>query len=147
MSAVSVARPRRRACLEKTLGWPGFDRAHGGDMRQAHWIMLTCLALGFAGCALTVGNTEGLLEQAGFRKIPADTPKRAEHLQTIRPRQLIQRKSDGKLYYVYADPDYCKCMYVGSEGAYGTYKTLVQSQDEAMALREEREEENIQGDK
>jgi hypothetical protein len=38
-------------------------------------------------------------------------------------------------------------MYVGSESAYATYKTLVQQQDEAMALREERDSENFQGDK
>ena len=38
------------------------------------------------------------------------------------------------MYYVYADPDYCKCMYVGSESAYATYKTLVKGQDEAMAV-------------
>jgi len=116
-------------------------------MRFTHRIMLIGLAVGLGGCALTVGNTEGLLDQAGFRKVPADTPKRAEHLQTIRPHQLIQRKTDGKLYYVYADPDYCHCMYVGSESAYAKYQTLVQRQDAAMALREEREEENVQGDK
>jgi hypothetical protein len=62
--------------------------------------------------------------------------------------KLIRRKSgDGKAYYVYADPNYCQCMYVGSESAYATYKTLVKEQDEAMALQEEREHENVQGDK
>jgi len=103
------------------------------------------LVFGLGGCALTVGNTEGLLTQAGFSQLPADTPQRAEHLQTLRPHRLIRRKADGKSYYVYADPDYCKCLYVGSESAYATYKTLVQRQDEAMALREEREEESVQG--
>jgi len=38
-------------------------------------------------------------------------------------------------------------MYVGSESAYAAYKTLVQQQDEAMALREEGDSENFQGDK
>jgi hypothetical protein len=90
-------------------------------MRPTHRITLIGLVLGLSGCALTAGDTEGLLEQAGFRKVPADTPKRAEHLQTIRPHQLIQRQTDGKLYYVYADPGYCKCLYVGSENAYATY--------------------------
>ena len=62
--------------------------------------------------------------------------------------KLIRRRSgDGKAYYVYADPNYCQCMHVGSESAYATYKTLVQQQDEAMALQEEREHENFQGDK
>jgi hypothetical protein len=62
--------------------------------------------------------------------------------------KLIRLKSgDGKPYYVYADPNYCQCMYVGSESQYATYKTLVQQQDEAMALQEEREHEDFQGDK
>ena len=44
-------------------------------------------------------------------------------------------------------PTICECMYVGSESAYATYKALVQQQDEAMALQEERDSENFQGDK
>jgi hypothetical protein len=114
-------------------------------MRLARPITMAGLAFVLGGCALTVGNTEGLLSQAGFKKVAADTPQRAEHIQTLRPHRLIRRKSDGKSYYVYADPDYCQCLYVGSESAYATYKTLVQRQDEAMALREEREEEDVQG--
>ena len=116
-------------------------------MRQLLWIALISLTLGLEACGLAVGNTEFLLSQAGFRKVPADTPQRAEHLQTVAAHKLIRRKSDGKAYYVYADPSYCKCMYIGSESAYATYKTLVQQQDEAMALQEERESENFQGDK
>jgi hypothetical protein len=99
------------------------------------------LGLAVGGCAIGVGSTEGLLTQAGFRKVPADTPKRAEHLQTMRPHRLIRRTSDGKAYYVYGDPDYCKCLFVGSESAYATYRTLVRQQEEAIALQEERSEE------
>jgi 16S rRNA G966 N2-methylase RsmD len=116
-------------------------------MRPTPWIVLIGVTLGLGACGLAAGNTEVLLSQAGFRKVPADTPQRAEHLQTLAARKLIRRKSDDKVYYVYADPDYCKCMYVGSESAYATYKTLVQQQDEAMALQEERDSENFQGDK
>jgi hypothetical protein len=116
-------------------------------MRSTRRTTMAGLAFLLGGCALTVGNTEGLLSQAGFKQVPADTPQRAEHIQTLRPNRLVKRTSGGKSYYVYADPDYCKCMYVGSESAYATYKTLVKGQDEAMALREERQEEDVQGDK
>ena len=109
--------------------------------------LLIVFSLGLCACGLAVSNTEYLLSQAGFRKIPADTPQRAEHLQTVAAHKLIRRKSDGNAYYVYADPDYCQCMYVGSETAYATYKTLVRQQDEAMALQEERESEHVEGDK
>jgi hypothetical protein len=108
-------------------------------------VAVICLAIELGGCALTVRNTEGLLTQAGFKQIPADTPQRAEHVQTLRPHRLIKRKSDGKSYYVYADPDYCKCLFVGSEGAYATYRTLVARQEEAMALEEQRDAEQFEG--
>lgn len=41
------------------------------------------LIVALGGCVLAVGNTESLLTRAGFKQIPADTPKRAEHLQTL----------------------------------------------------------------
>jgi hypothetical protein len=116
-------------------------------MRPMLWIALMGLTLGLGACGLAVSNTEVLLSEAGFRKVPADTPQRAEHLQTMAAHKLIRRQSDGKPYYVYADPAYCQCMYVGSESAYATYKTLVQQQDQAMALQEQRDSENFQGDK
>jgi hypothetical protein len=114
-------------------------------MRPTARIAVIGLALALAGCAVTVRNTETLLAQAGFKKVPADTPRRAEHLETMRAHRLIKRTSDGKTYYVYGDPQYCKCLYVGSESAYATYRTLVRSQEEAMALQEEREAESVEG--
>jgi len=123
-----------------------------GKVRRMRWRLTGALigaALVLSACGLKVSNTEYLLSQAGFRKVPADTPQKAEHLQTVASHKLIRRKGvDGKApYYVYADPNYCQCMYVGNESQYATYKTLVQQQDEAMALQEEREHENFQGDK
>ena len=101
--------------------------------------------IGLGGCAISVGNTEGLLEHAGFRKVPATTPQQVQHLQTVAPRKLIRRQGDKGPYYIYADPSYCKCMYVGSPSDYSTYKQLVRNEEEAMALEEQREEENVQG--
>jgi len=94
------------------------------------------LGLAFGGCAVAVGNTEALLSQAGFRMISADTPQRAEQLHALAAHQLIGRTTDGRAEYVYADPKYCKCMYVGSESAYAEYKSLVQAQEAVRAYRE-----------
>ena len=119
-------------------------------MRWRLTVGLIGTALVLSACGLKVSNTEYLLSQAGFRKVPADTPQKTEHIQTVAAHKLIRRKGvDGKApYYVYADPNYCQCMYVGSESQYATYKTLVQQQDEAMAaLQEEREHEDFEGDK
>ena len=116
-------------------------------MRSAHWIAVVGLVAGVGGCAVAVDTKEGMFAQAGFRKIPADTPQRIAHLETIRPHRLIKRSTDGKTYYVYADPDQCRCLYVGSEAAYAKYKTLVQRQEDAMALEEARQEEAVEGAK
>ena len=117
-------------------------------MRSIRWITVIGLGLagGLGGCAFAVSNTESLLTQAGFRKLPADTPKRVEHLQTVAPHRLIKRTTDGKSYYVYADPSHCKCLFVGNERAYATYKTLVTSQQEAAVLEEQRHEESARAD-
>ncbi len=108
------------------------------------WIAMMTLTSALAGCALATQNTETLLSQAGFRKLPADTPKRAEHLQTLAPHKIIRRTTDGKSYYVYADPSNCKCLYVGNESAYAAYKGLAAAQ-QAAYLQEEREQEAFEG--
>ena len=61
------------------------------------------------------------------------------------PHKLIRRTADGKAYYVFADPSSCKCLYVGSEDAYAKYKALVQRQEDAAYLEEQRQEESFQG--
>ncbi|HEY7041193.1 MAG TPA: hypothetical protein VID28_20150 [Methylomirabilota bacterium] len=63
--------------------------------------------------------TQQLLAAAGFRKKVADTPEKLAHLETITPaRRLVTHRWDGRLYYVYADPETCKCLYVGSPDQY-----------------------------
>src|SRR5262245_17552038 len=82
------------------------------------------IALGLSACA-TVAGTESLLSQAGFRQVPADTPQKLAHLRTLPEHRLISRDHQGKKYYVYADPDNCKCLYMGTPAQYQTYRNLV----------------------
>ncbi len=89
------------------------------------------LGLGVAGCASTIVQTENLLGQAGFRRLPADTPAKVAHLETLPPRKLVGRAHQGKKYYVYADPGECKCLYIGSPSQYQTYQRLLQTQQAA----------------
>jgi len=64
-------------------------------------------------------TTQQLLAAAGFQKKVADTPEKLAHRETIIPaRRLIAHRRDGRLYYVYADPDPCKCLYVGNPAQY-----------------------------
>ncbi|MCI0546267.1 MAG: hypothetical protein L0027_03180 [Candidatus Rokubacteria bacterium] len=103
------------------------------------------LAVGTAavlgGCGVAALNTESLLDRAGFRKLPADTPEKTGHLDTLPARTFVRRSQGGKSYYVYTDPSYCKCLYVGTPEQYARYQGLAQQQQAETEAVEAREEE------
>ena len=93
---------------------------------QLRWsAMAIGLVLGLAACATTTG-TESLLAQAGFRQLPADSPQKVAHLQTLPERRLVARTYQGKKYYVFSDPNGCKCLYIGNPAQYQAYRGLLQ---------------------
>ena len=99
-----------------------FDRVtfvHRSVVRAFLTMLPLVMGLGLSACATTAGpSTVDLLSQAGFRKVPADTPQKVAHLQTLPDRRLVARKYQDKKYYVYTDPQGCKCMYVGNAAQY-----------------------------
>ncbi|HXJ81841.1 MAG TPA: hypothetical protein VMS64_24555 [Candidatus Methylomirabilis sp.] len=93
---------------------------------RRQWTIAVGIALTMTACATATQNTEALLSQAGFRQLPADTPQKVSHLQTLPERKLIGRTYQGKKYYVYSDPEGCKCLYIGNPEQYKIYQGLVQ---------------------
>src|SRR5262252_8630655 len=95
--------------------------------------LLLALALGMTACATTATGpkTEDLLSQAGFKQMPADTPQKVAHMQTLPDHRLIARNYKGKKYYVYSDPDGCKCVYVGTPAQYQSYRSIARQQQQA----------------
>jgi len=65
------------------------------------------------------------LEDMGFVMRAADTPAQIERLRLLPPRTFVARTKNGRRYYLYADPDYCKCAFVGNEMAMKNYRDLV----------------------
>jgi len=65
------------------------------------------------------------LEDMGFIMRPANTPAQIERLRLLPPRSFVTRSKDGKRYYLYADPDLCKCVFVGDALAMKNYLALV----------------------
>jgi len=121
-------------------------------MRAFATILPLALAFGMGACATTTPGpkTEDLLSQAGFKQMPADTPQRVAHMQTLPDHRLIARNYKGKKYYVYSDPDGCKCIYVGSPAQYQNYQSLAFQQQQAnpgfkpqAGVEEAREEEEL----
>jgi uncharacterized protein YdbL (DUF1318 family) len=98
--------------------------------RTARWhlgMILVALAAA-SGCAAMrkseVDTQEQLLSAAGFQMKLADTPQKLTHLQSLTSQKLVPHSKDGTLYYVYADAEVCKCMFVGNEAAYQKYQQL-----------------------
>lgn len=105
---------------------------------KAGWTAaLLCLLL-LSGCARIRAHeaidTERSLAAAGFRMQFADTPEKQAELAKLPPRKLVSHPKDGEVVWVYGDPTGCKCLYVGSQAAYGRYQRM--QQQELIATEE-----------
>ena len=65
---------------------------------------------------------ERMLAAAGFQMKLANTRERMKKAEALAQRKFTKVPyGDGSVRYVYADAKYCKCIYAGSEQAYGRY--------------------------
>lgn len=85
---------------------------------------LLCASSGSAAYAQAQLVTDMRLEDAGFAMRRADTPDKMHRAQLLPPRQFVARVKDGKRYYLYADTELCKCVFVGSPDALKTFRDL-----------------------
>ena len=95
-------------------------------------------SFGFIDDPWTTKGTEQLLAAAGFEMKLADTPEKLANLSTLTPRRrLIPQERDNRLYYVYADPDLCKCLYVGTSTQYERALQKGFANDQSIAVGQE----------
>jgi hypothetical protein len=97
-----------------------------------HRVVLAVVMLALAGCAAFQPNPQAVADQkesmlaaAGFKMLPAETPDKLAHAQSL-PQLTIKyyTDSDGSLHYWMADAQYCQCVYVGNEAAYQKFKQM-----------------------
>lgn len=91
------------------------------------------MALAF-GCS-TTGDRENMLTAAGFKEVPADTPARQAHLQSLPSDKITPVQRNGTRYYVFPDPKQ-NVLYVGQDQQYQQYQNLrlqKQMADEQLA--------------
>jgi hypothetical protein len=96
-------------------------------MSKGHARVLAVLVFGLFGGVAGAGQ-EGedmKLEDMGFVMRPANTPAQVARLKLLPPRKFVARTEKGRRYYIYADPDYCKCAFVGNDAAMKNYQNLV----------------------
>lgn len=99
------------------------------------------LALLFAG--LPVSEIEAQqravdrnLIAAGFVMRAADTPGKMARLKAIAPYRFTTRTKDGARYYIYADPNDCKCAFVGYQKAYDAYRDMLRAPTPPPGMQE-----------
>jgi len=88
--------------------------------------------IGVVGCAGVQGamerseaeDVEAQLRIAGFRLVAADTPARIESMRTLPPLSFSRVERGGRSRYVYADPDSCRCLWVGTPAQLAHYQRL-----------------------
>jgi hypothetical protein len=99
-------------------------------------LLAAVAALAVSGCTYfrrqEADKTESTLAAAGFQMKPADTAKRQANLAQFPVRKVVTRTREGKPIYFYADPDFCKCLYVGNQQQYARYKQLAIQQQIAQ---------------
>ncbi len=69
-----------------------------------------------------VSQHEDYLAAAGFIVRPANTSARETMLERLPPHRFVRRSKGEDVYYVYADPLVCDCLYVGTQKAYDQYR-------------------------
>ena len=95
-------------------------------------------SFGFMDNPWTTQMNEQRLADAGFEMKLADTAEKLANLSTLTPRRtLIHQERDHRLYYVYADPDLCKCLYVGTAMQYERALQKSYASDQAIAVGDE----------
>jgi hypothetical protein len=96
-------------------------------MRLCVAYVLACLASGLSASDAAAGQegTDMKLEDMGFTMRTANTPEQLDRLRLLPPRKFLARTKSGQRYYLYADPDYCQCVFLGNELAMKNYNQLV----------------------
>lgn len=65
------------------------------------------------------------LEAAGFVMREANTAQKLERLKALPRHKFVRRTKNGKPFYIYADPTYCKCALVGDQAALNSFRSMI----------------------
>ncbi|MGE0418809.1 MAG: hypothetical protein AB7O80_18550 [Acetobacteraceae bacterium] len=85
-------------------------------------------AIALSGCAQQVANREDMMIQAGFTKLPANTPQRKQALKALPAHKFSMQVRNNQAVWVYPDPTICGCLYVGGQIAYDQYRRIQSEQ-------------------
>ena len=92
-------------------------------MKRIKALLIAGALVAFAfGCS-TTSEKENMLTAAGFKMIPADTPEKLAHLNSLPEGKITPVQRNGTLYYAYPDKKN-SMLYVGQQEQYQEYQKL-----------------------
>lgn len=99
--------------------------------------MVLIAALLLTGCSYfrkqEAKQVESTLAAAGFTMRPAVTPEKLTKLKAMPQRKFFSRvKPDGEVVQLYADAEFCQCLYAGTQAQYTRYQQLAIQQQLAQ---------------
>jgi hypothetical protein len=71
-------------------------------------------------------DTEQVLTAGGFQIKRADTPEKTAEIREMPQRRLVVSNHGEQPFWMYADAEFCKCLYVGNQSAYQRFQKLSQ---------------------
>src|SRR2546422_6935186 len=105
-------------------------------MRVHHVLVFAAALLTLSGCAALrrheAASTEQLLSAAGFQMRTGDSPERRDDLATTPPLKIVARTQGDRVVYTFADPDKCRCLYVGRSKEDPAHQGLVTERRDAQ---------------
>ncbi|WP_428355862.1 hypothetical protein [Methyloprofundus sp.] len=102
--------------------------------------MLLLAGITLSGCAMieksNATSDEQKLAAAGFKVKFADTPEKLAHVKSMKQREVVSHIQNGDVFYAYADAEFCKCLYMGTQTNYQEYEKLTIEQRTAEMNRD-----------
>ena len=65
------------------------------------------------------------LSSAGFRVQLANDPAGKKALHALPPHRFVVHRYGNEVRYLYAEPNHCVCVFIGTEGAYRSYRDML----------------------
>jgi len=65
------------------------------------------------------------LSSAGFRVQLANDPAGKKALHALPPHRFVVHRDGNEVRYLYAEPNHCVCIFIGTQGAYQSYRDML----------------------
>jgi hypothetical protein len=70
------------------------------------------------------------LSSSGFRLQLANDPAGKKAMHALPVHRFVMHKVGGEVRYLYAEPQHCNCIFIGTAQAYNTYRSMISAQSD-----------------